>query len=287
CNSATLTPHPSSDDLSSFYPPIYCFAPDQGKAGFLKRLRQKLEFNLFFLPQYRDQVKRVLRGTNWNGEKDRRLLDIGCGQGFRLQPFQERGFKVEGMDFQPESVDYVRNHLGIDAACCDIEGLTTHFDSDFYDVITAFYVVEHVPSVVDFFTQCFTLLKPGGWVAASVPLVDSIQCRLLASRWASVTEAPRHLSIPTQDGLRAVCNEMGFTHVNIVPDSLSVCSAQIGMSLFPGGLNTHTHGSRSLSATFARSLGAVTTILSIPMIAIENYILGRPGLGIVFAQKPY
>jgi SAM-dependent methyltransferase len=286
CASAMLAPHPRASDLAGFYPPVYSFAPDLANQGRLQRLLAGLEYRLYFKPQYRAQTRKVLAGIGWNGQKGLRLLDVGCGRGLRLLCFRERGFQVHGMDFQPAVVEYLQTQLGIPAVCTGGDNLAESFDAESFDVITGFWVLEHAPSVKALLKNCLQLLRPGGWLAVSVPLVDSVQAMVLRRRWVNVTEAPRHLSLPSQGGMMRACNEAGYHMATMKPDATLACAGMLGLSIFAGGATSQAYGAGKATALAARLLGALTTQIAAPWCLVENYVLRRPACGIFFAQKP-
>src|SRR5207253_5847371 len=88
-----------------------------------------------------------------------------------------------------------------------------------FDLLTAFQVIEHVPDADEMIASCHTLLKPGGWLVITTPMVDSMQSQFFGSRWAAATEAPRHLSLPTKRGVRIALERHGFTDVFCSHDS--------------------------------------------------------------------
>jgi SAM-dependent methyltransferase len=286
CGSAVLSPFPKANELASFYPPVYSFTLDLGRESPFRRFLARLEYLFYFQPQYEAQARRVLRGIDWQGVRGQRLLDVGCGRGLRLLTFRRRGFDVQGMDLQPEVVEYLRKELGIPAVCTDVQGLPECFPPASFDLITAFFVLEHVPSVEAVLESCFRLIKPGGWFVGAVPFVDSVQAGLFKGRWINATEAPRHLSLPTRAGMEHVCRRAGFDKVMLRPDSTLNCAGQVGISLFPGGTITHVYGGGRVRALAGRLLAGSVTMLSIPFCVVENYVLRRPSLGMVFAHKP-
>jgi SAM-dependent methyltransferase len=286
CGAATLAPFPLDGDLPSFYPPVYSFAPELGRDSRFKRLLVWLEFRLYFERQYVSQARRVLRAIRWDGSPGRRLLDVGCGRGLRLLEFRRRGFEVHGMDFQPEVVDYVRQRVGIPSVCTTVEALTTHFRPGSFDLVTSFFVIEHVTSVDALLRACFSLLAPGGWFVGAVPLLDSVQAPLFGARWINVTEAPRHVSLPTRKAMARACARAGFDAVKLVPDSTLNCAGQVGSSLLPGAAITDVYGGGRARAVVRRLLGGVATFLALPLCALENHVLGRPSLALVVARRP-
>src|SRR5215217_2060933 len=62
CGSANLRPFPNAQDVPAFYPPVYTFSPDLAQS-FLKRGLSSLEYQLFFRPLYRAQVRVIDRYT--------------------------------------------------------------------------------------------------------------------------------------------------------------------------------------------------------------------------------
>jgi hypothetical protein len=119
-----------------------------------------------------------------------------------------------------------------------------------------------------------------------VPLRDCVQAGIFGSHWINVVEAPRHLSLPTQQGMREACQAVGFHRVEIRPDSVLNCAGQIGSSAIPGGTLTHVYGGGAMMALVKRLIGAGVTLAAVPFCYIENNVLSRISLGIVLAQKP-
>ena len=286
CGSAMLCPQPQESELPSFYPPVYSFQRDFETPSLLRRLLNGLEYRLFFEPQYRAQVRCVARNIHAPRGTQPRLLDIGCGRGLRLLSFRAQGFQCVGMDFQPEVVAQVEKNLGIPAVCCDMQGLCGHFGEESFDVITAFFLIEHVPDVLEVLTTCRRLLKPGGWLVGAVPFLDSVQGSILRSRWINVTEAPRHLSLPTREGMRRVCARAGYDAVVIRPDSCLNCAGQVASSLLPEASITQAYGEPRWKAVLLRVLGGLVTIGVVPFVLAENYVFQRPATALVFARKP-
>jgi SAM-dependent methyltransferase len=286
CGSAVQVPLPTTDDLPAFYPPVYSFTLELGGSGF-KRLLSKAEYHLFFRPQYAAQTRRVMRACGWRRGDGKRLLDVGCGRGLRLLEFRRLGFEVHGMDVQPDVVRYLREELHIPAEVADVSAMTRIHPPGSFDLVTTFFLIEHIPDVRAAIEGMYGLLKPGGWLAAAVPFVDSVQSRVFGSRWINVTEAPRHLSLPTRKGMTEACRAAGFGAVNLLPDSALNCAGQIGSSLVPGATLTHAYGSGGkIGPLFRRAVGAAAMAASVPWCLFENHVLGRMPLGIAMAHKP-
>jgi SAM-dependent methyltransferase len=286
CGSAVLDPLPGVDDLPGFYPPVYSFTLELGGASRFKRMLSKAEYHLYFKPQYTAQVRRVMRACGWRNGNGKKLLDVGCGRGLRLLEFRKLGFDVHGLDVQPDVVRYLNDELHIPARCADVSSMNRMYEPGSFDLITTYFLIEHIPDVRAAFAAMFDLLKPGGWVAAAVPFLDSIQAGIFGRNWINASEAPRHLSLPSQNGISQACQAAGFDSIRILPDSTLNCAGQVASSLIPGATITHAYGQNRLRPLIARAVGAGAMLASVPWCVVENHVFGRPPLGVVLARKP-
>jgi SAM-dependent methyltransferase len=285
CGSRVLSPAPRPEELAALYPEVYSFHPGVAKGGKLKGLIAGLEERFFFQLQYQAQYKAMGRvlGPPAPGA---RLLDVGCGTGQRLRAFRDLGYQVHGLDFLPSVVEYLRAELGIEGTVGDLVRLDELFPGGSFDVVTAFQVVEHVHDARGLMGRCFQVLRPGGWLAATIPMGDSLQAAVLKQRWCNVREAPRHLNLPSHEGLRQACRLIGFQRLEILPDSLLNAAGLVGLSLFPGAATTTVYAQASARAVVNRALGAATTLAALPLCWAEGHLAHRPSTAFVLAQKP-
>jgi SAM-dependent methyltransferase len=196
------------------------------------------------------------------------------------------GFAVHGFDLQEEVVNQLRTTHGIPATAGELTNLGNFFASSSFDLITAYHVVEHVSDVQRVLSVIWNLLRPGGWFAGAVPLLDSNQARWFGKHWAGVQEAPRHLSLPSKLGMTACCQLVGFEGVHFRPDSSLNCAGVVGASLFPGASLTRVYARGTLVPLLLRFLGGMATAISLPWCWIENRMSNSMALGIVFGRKP-
>ena len=98
------------------------------------------------------------------------LLDVGCGLGDFLYKAHEAGYPVTGIDFSPNCIEIIRRRFGFeDVYPVTLQEYVSEKPAKNYDVVTFFEVLEHLDSVVDFLPLVKKLLKPGGYIACSVP----------------------------------------------------------------------------------------------------------------------
>lgn len=285
CKSGVLYPAPRPEDLAALYPEVYSFHPGIAGGGKLKSLLAGLEEKFFFQLQYQAQY-RTMTGVMGPPGPGARLLDAGCGVGQRLQAFRALGYQVHGLDFVPGVVEHLRTALGIEATCGDLGKLDEIFPAASFDVVTAFQVVEHVHDARALLGRCFRVLRPRGWLVATIPMGDSLQAAVLRERWCNVREAPRHLNLPSHEGVQRACRTVGFERVLIRPDSLLNSAGLVGLSLLPGAATTAVYSKGSPRAVANRVLGAAVTLAALPLCYLESHLAQRPATALVFAQKP-
>lgn len=111
-----------------------------------------------------------------------KLLDIGCGDGFFLREAKKMGFKeVYGVE---PSLDAVKNlQKGIDKKKIVAEVFKKgQFKDNFFDVVCFFQVLDHVLDPNEFLSECFKILKPGGFVLAIMHDTKSLTATILGER---------------------------------------------------------------------------------------------------------
>jgi hypothetical protein len=153
-------------------------------------------------------------------------------------------------------------------------------------LVTAFYVLEHVLDVQQMLRSSYSLLKPGGWFAAAVPLIDSLQAAAFGSRWSQVTESPRHISLPSKRGIHAAFAGAGFAQIKLVADSVSNCAGAAGLSIVPSGTTPAVYGAPRGWRVLNRLFAVAAALLSVPGCVFESQIVRRPAMVIVFGRKP-
>ena len=267
----------------NYYPPVYDFCPQS--PSFFGRWLKKIEYHFFFRRQYLSQARLILRKLGVPSAKGLKMLDVGCGHGLRMKEFVRLGFKVYGSDISASAVSYVRQGLGLEAVESDSADLSNHHKPESLDIVTSFYMIEHVPEVQKSLEVFNKLVKPGGTLVLATLLIDSQQSHFWGKRWAGVTEAPRHLTLPSEKGLRYACQAAGFTRVRLVPDSVLACTGVWMLSLFPVLGRRHMGSAPRWDRLAIQLLAAIMSLLVMPWCWIENHVLRRPALVFVFAGK--
>ena len=268
CGSATLDPLPSPERLAALYSADYTFKPGPGHSA-LRRLLQAIEWRCFYEPGYRRRLAIIRRLT---GLGRGFVLEAGCGSGLFLQYLRGAGYAVEGVETSKADVAYARERFGLTVFEGGLE--TLPLERERYDAVVMVYVLEHIPDPASTVARIRDLLKPGGWAVLGLPVMDSGQGRWLGARWSAVTEAPRHVAIPSVAGAKRLLKIAGFTDIRWAPSPLSENAGHIALSLLPGASTPRTYGEPGMAATLARRMaGALLMLPSLALAALER----RPG----------
>lgn len=279
CGSAVLDPMPSSEELLSAYPECYAF--DQAPlGGGIRRLWYALEVSLFYGPLYRRSVRQVQRVTGLRGG---RMLDVGGGTGHRAAFFQRVGFDCTVLEPDERALRVARERFGLKT----VGGLLEAADlpAETFDLVTFYAVVEHLPAPQETLRAATRLLRPGGWLVAMVPILAGWQLKL-GRRWHQVREAPRHVSLPTVEGMRRLLTNAGLEFRTWEGGDPLDEAGILALSLLPRSASALALAGRSVSPrAIWRLLGALLTLLALPMAYLAR-ARRCSSIGVFFAQKP-
>jgi SAM-dependent methyltransferase len=153
------------------------------------------------------------------------LLDVGCGNGLFLGRARDMGWRVVGVEPDPEAAA-VASSRGLDVRIGGIEVLTGVTGE--FDWITMSHVIEHVHDPTNLLRACHRLLRPGGRIWIETPNLDSLGHSIYGPSWRDL-DPPRHLALFTYSSLRQAVSETGFANVQDEPHP-PVCEMIFGAS---------------------------------------------------------
>jgi 2-polyprenyl-3-methyl-5-hydroxy-6-metoxy-1,4-benzoquinol methylase len=100
--------------------------------------------------------------------KGKKILDIGCGEGGVLTPFEKAGYDCTGLEYSPERAKYAREKgsSNIKFIQGNIEEFSYHQK---FDVILMLDVIEHLNQKLQALKNIKRILSPEGIVIISFP----------------------------------------------------------------------------------------------------------------------
>lgn len=161
CGLVYVNPRPTLESMAAFYPADYHHGRDSEE----------------FARRYTVQ-KTMLPDTS-----GKRVLDIGCARGDFLSYLLNTGSV-----FEPNGVDAFSTGV-IDKRICFANDLFTRvgYESDYFDLIMAWAVFEHLHRPIEYFSEAAKVLRPQGHLIILVTNSES-----LYGQYAFSEDVPRH-----------------------------------------------------------------------------------------------
>lgn len=170
-------PQPFLDKLGSYYEFEDYISHTDGKRTLFEKM-----YHFIKRKAIRDKVKLINSYQPVKG----RILDIGAGTGDFLLECKNQNWDILGIEPNDKAKGIA---LGKGIKFGDtIEKL----ESNSFDVITMWHVLEHVPDVEHQVAELKRLLKPSGTIIIAVPNFKSYDANHYKEFWAAY-DVPRHL----------------------------------------------------------------------------------------------
>lgn len=197
CHLVQVNPLPSQKDVNNLYEGDYW-------KNFSFYSSQLPAHEKYFLKKITD-IKKL--------RKSGRLLDVGCAYGALIKQANDKGFIAEGIDISEFAVKKCKK-LNLKA---NTGVITDVKEKKYYDVITAFEVVEHEGDPLLTIKTAYQLLKVSGLLVVSVPDSNSLSSKIMGKYWFGYRHK-EHLFHFTKHSLNALLCNGGFSDIVIRKD---------------------------------------------------------------------
>jgi SAM-dependent methyltransferase len=147
------------------------------------------------------------RGKAWG----KRLLDIGCGNGWYLKTMEKKGWQPFGYEFNKAFAQELSTTLRLPVFAG--EELLTEY-ANYFDLVTFNSSFEHLNKPRKVLELVRNSLRKGGKVIIAVPNPESREARLFKDRWFHL-DPPRHISLYNKELLSHLLKEVGFNDIQI------------------------------------------------------------------------
>jgi spore maturation protein CgeB len=187
CCLVMLNPCPTESYLTRFYNEIY-YSPEHRKSmGWSSELNLVHPETFFRMQKRMDFVEKFV--PNELKYPRGRLLDIGCSTGNFLLEAQLRYWEACGIEISEQAAQVGRENYGLKI----LTGVLADdsFDSESFDVVCAWDVIEHVADPAPFMANVHRVLKRGGLLIMNTPNVNSADALHAGVNWRHL-DAPLH-----------------------------------------------------------------------------------------------
>jgi 2-polyprenyl-3-methyl-5-hydroxy-6-metoxy-1,4-benzoquinol methylase len=198
---------------------------------------------------YGDFCRKFIEG------KSGRLLDVGCGLGYFVKKISSSpGWQAYGCEISKTAVEFAKDKLGLkNVFCGKIE--ESGFPEKFFDIITLWDVIEHIPKP-DFVLSCLSkILKDDGLLFIHTPnvRVHLLKARLKKflrgmKRELHYLEAKDHINHYSEKTLATVLRRNTFKNVRFLHMSPTQSMAGSRSSILCMAKNLFFYGTKILSA---------------------------------------
>lgn len=124
------------------------------------------------LDEYRfDKLRYLPNLVDFNGYKDKKMLEVGCGVGIDLVRFARGGAQVTGVDLAEQSIDLAKKyfeHENLDGELLLGNGESLEFDDNSFDVVYAHGVIQYTANAQKMVNELHRVVKPASEVIIMV-----------------------------------------------------------------------------------------------------------------------
>jgi 2-polyprenyl-3-methyl-5-hydroxy-6-metoxy-1,4-benzoquinol methylase len=194
-------PQPTLDRLGMYYEFDDYISHTDGKRTLFEKMYHFIK---------RRAIKNKLRLIEQHQPVKGKILDIGAGTGDFLLEAKNKNWETVGVEpnEKAKSIAIKKGVLFADI----IEKL----ESNSFDVITLWHVLEHVPDVVHQVAELKRLLKPSGTLIIAVPNFKSFDANYYKTFWAAY-DVPRHLWHFSKTAIEKLFDKQNMNLVAVKP----------------------------------------------------------------------
>lgn len=210
---------PSAEELREHYAKKYY---QEGRGSY--ELEYSDEELMYFQAKLEQRFALINKHLHLDETNSKKMLDVGCGEGYALSFFNNRGWQVKGIDFSsagvisknPDCINFLKTGDLFELLDAEI------ISGEKYDILWLQNVLEHVTNPIDLLVSLKKLVKTNGIAVITVPNDFSItQSELLAL--GHIEEKfwvvpPEHLSYFDIKGLTSIANGTGWERLEVLGD---------------------------------------------------------------------
>ena len=194
-------PQPTLDRLGMYYEFEDYISHTDGKRTFFEKMYHFVK---------RSAIKNKVRLLSNYQPLKGRLLDIGAGTGDFLLEAKNQNWETVGIE-PNDKAKAIAMGKGVDFAQT-LEKL----ESNSFDVITMWHVLEHVPNLEEYIIELKRLLKPTGTIVIAVPNFKSFDAQYYGKFWAAY-DVPRHIWHFSKTAIEKLFSEKELRLVEVLP----------------------------------------------------------------------
>ncbi|WP_298550509.1 class I SAM-dependent methyltransferase [uncultured Algibacter sp.] len=198
------TPQPSSDKLPEYYESEDYISHTDSKRNLFEKVYHLVRSI---------SLKKKLNLINSYSSEGKNLIDVGCGTGDFLEIAQQNGWTISGIEPNEQARNIANKKTNNSVFETD---QLLKFESNSFDVISLWHVLEHLPNLEEHISIFKKLLKPNGTLIIAVPNYKSYDAKYYKQFWAAY-DVPRHLWHFNQESISKLVSKEFFKVEKVKP----------------------------------------------------------------------
>jgi 2-polyprenyl-3-methyl-5-hydroxy-6-metoxy-1,4-benzoquinol methylase len=196
CDLLFTNPRPKAENAGYFYKSENYISHSNTQKGFVNKLYHAVR-NITL------KQKTALIQSEQKGEK--KLLDVGCGNGHFLHACQQAGWNITGMELDPDTAvrasELTQQNIYPNLAAIPAK--------EKFEMITLWHVLEHVYELDAYFEFFKNRINDGGKLLLALPNSKSFDADYFKEFWAAY-DVPRHIYHFNPETIQSVAKKHGF-----------------------------------------------------------------------------
>lgn len=203
CGFLFLNPRPTKNEIGKYYESQEYISHSNKKNGILNKLYHLIR-SINHKKKYQIITSYIKEGS---------ILDIGCATGEFLNFFKGKNWYTTGVEPNENALNFAKENYGLNVYD---EEFLNRTDTEKYDVITMWHVLEHVHDINQRIEQVKNLLNNNGILVIAVPNPESYDAQKYQEFWAGF-DLPRHLYHFSQKCLEQLLKNYNFNLIKTYP----------------------------------------------------------------------
>ena len=141
-----------------------------------------------------------------------KILDVGCATGFFLEVAKNRGWQVSGLEISSFAGNVAKKKFGKNIIIGELKEDT--FPKNYFDSVTLWDTIEHLPNPKNTLKIIYKNLKNGGVLALSTGNIESLLAQISGRSW-HLYHLPEHLSFFSPKTIAKLLENCGFKVISI------------------------------------------------------------------------
>lgn len=197
---------------AGYAPAVYCddYFGKEYHAQYGKTYEEDFE-SIYAASLFRLKIIQNLSGNNLSGKS---LLDIGCALGFFCKAARDAGFGVvEGLEISHYAADYCKQQFNIPVHVAGFEQFAANRK---YDVITAWFVIEHFAKPYAMLSKIYDMLQDRGIFACTLPSYFGPLFYCHRKQWITTHPQDHRIDVAPWS-IKKLLKRIGFSYVRCFP----------------------------------------------------------------------